>query len=393
MPRSLARRVTYLAPNAFTAMTMLAQQHGAVNLGQGFPDFDPPAFALEAAQEAFRTGWQQYAPPRGWPRLLHAIAATLESNLGYLPDAMDEITVTVGATQALHAALQTILEPGHEVIILEPRFDSYSPQVLLCDGVPVRVALEVVDGQWTLDLEKVRAAITPGTRAIILNTPHNPTGKVFTRAELEGIASLALEHDLWIIADEVYDRLVFDGAHVSVASLPGMRERTITIGSAGKIFSVTGWRVGWAVAPAAFSAALRAGHQWIPFCAAPPVQEAVAVALEVSRTNGYYADLNARFKAARDYFVPVLERAGFKPLVPEGGYFVIADTRGLTDDVLGFAQRLVTEVGVAAMPVPLFHDADTRAGALPALRFAFCKRLETLEAAAVKLEGIARIAG
>lgn len=391
MPRPFASRVTELAPNAFSAMTVLAQAHGAVNLGQGFPDFAPPAFVLQAARAAFSTsGWHQYAPPRGWPRLQRAIAMTLEPSLGYLPDALEEVTVTIGATQALHAALQTIVAAGDEVIILEPRFDSYSPQVTLCQGVPVPVALEVVNGCWVLDFEALRAAVTVRTCAIMLNTPHNPTGKVFTRVELEQLAAIALEYDLWIIADEVYDRLAFDAPHVSIASLPLMRERTVTIGSAGKIFSVTGWRIGWTVAPPAFSAALRAGHQWIPFCATVPVQEAVAVALEAAQTNGYYGALNAQLKAARDYFVPILERVGFEVLEPQGGYFIIAGCDALTSDVLEFSNRLVTEIGVAAMPVPLFHDVETRSLALPALRFAFCKRMETLEAAAERLERLTR---
>ena len=391
MPRPFAPRVTELAPNAFSAMTVLAQAHGAVNLGQGFPDFEPPAFVLQAARDAFSTaGWHQYAPPRGLPRLQHAIAMTLEPNLGYLPDALEEVTVTIGATQALHAVLQTIVGAGDEVIILEPRFDSYSPQVRLCDGIPVPVALEVVDGRWMLDFDKLRLAITARSCAIILNTPHNPTGKVFTQAELEQIAAIALEFDLWVIADEVYDRLSFDALHTSIASLPQMRERTVTIGSAGKIFSVTGWRIGWTVAPPDLSAALRAGHQWVPFCATVPVQEAVAVALETAQTNGYYATLNAQFKAARDYFIPVLERAGFAPFQPEGGYFIIAGCEALTSDVLEFSKQLVTGIGVAAMPVPLFHDLQTRHLALPALRFAFCKRMETLTAAAERLERLHR---
>ncbi len=384
--RPLAARVLDLAPNAFSAMTVLAQQHGAVNLGQGFPDFAPPAFVLEAAQAAFRGGWHQYAPPRGILRLQLAIAATLTPTLGYLPDAVEEVTVTVGATQALHAALQTIVDPGDEVIILEPRFDSYTPQVLLCDGLPVHISLDVVDGGWLLDMAKLRAAVTQKTKAIILNTPHNPTGKVFSRLELEQIAAIAEEFDLWVIADEVYDRLAFDAPHVSIASLPGMRERTVTIGSAGKIFSVTGWRIGWTVAPPEFSAALRGAHQWVPFSATVPVQEAVAVALETAGGNGYYEALNAQFRTARDFFVPALQRAGFDVLIPEGGYFIIADTTALSDDVLEFSKRLVTEIGVAAMPVPLFHDPSTRSGALQGLRFAFCKKLETLRAAAERLE-------
>lgn len=390
MSRPFAARVTNLAPNAFSAMTVLAQAHGAVNLGQGFPDFAPPEFVLQAARDAFTGGWHQYAPPSGWPRLQRAIAMTLEPTLGYLPDAQGEVTVTIGATQALHAALQTIVSAGDEVIILEPRFDSYSPQVRLCEGRPVPIALEVVDGRWMLDFDKLKAAITARTRAIILNTPHNPTGKVFEQTELEQLAAIALEFDLWVIADEVYDRLAFDAPHVSLASLPGMRERTVTIGSAGKIFSVTGWRIGWTVAPPLFSAALRAGHQWVPFCATVPVQEAVAVALEAAQANGYYADLNAQFKSARDYLKPVLERVGFAPLQPQGGYFIIAGCDALTNDVLEFSRFLVTEIGVAAMPVPLFHDDEMRHLALPALRFAFCKRVETLHAAAERLERLIR---
>ncbi len=384
----LSARVQGFAPNPFTALTLLAQQHNAVNLGQGFPDWSPEPFVLEAAARAFSvSGHHQYVPPRGVTRLLEGVARLLEPQLGAI-DALDEITITAGATQALHVALQSILNPNDEVILLEPKFDSYAPQVKLCDGVPVFVQLEVDDGRWVLPLDKLREAITPRTRAIILNTPHNPTGKVFSRLELEGIASLAITFDLWVISDEVYDRIAFDAPHISIASLPNMRERVITIGSAGKIFSVTGWRIGWTVAPKTLTAALRNAHQWMPFCITAPVQEAVATCFEVAAENGYYAALRARFLEKRDFLVASLERAGLATLHPEGGYFVIADVSAFSNDTDTFSKDLVTRVGVAAMPVPVFYDASTRYAAPKALRFAICKKLETLQLAAAKLERV-----
>jgi aspartate/methionine/tyrosine aminotransferase len=383
-----AARVQGFAPNPFTALTLLAQQHNAVNLGQGFPDWSPEPFVLEAAAQAFSgSGHHQYVPPRGVTRLLEGVARLLEPQIGVI-DALDEVTITAGATQALHVAMQSILNAGDEVILLEPKFDSYAPQVKLCDGVPVFVQLELQDGAWTLPLESLRNAITPKTRAILLNTPHNPTGKVFSRSELEGIAALALEFGLWVISDEVYDRIAFDAPHISIASLPGMRERTITIGSAGKIFSVTGWRIGWVVAPKTLTAALRNAHQWMPFCIAAPLQEAVATCLEQAAENGYYVALRARFLEQRDFLVSSLERAGFQTLRPEGGYFVIADVGAFSVDADAFAQDLVTRVGVAAMPIPVFYDASTRQTAPNALRFAICKKLETLQLAASKLERV-----
>jgi aspartate/methionine/tyrosine aminotransferase len=384
----LAARVQGFSPNPFTALTLLAHQHNAVNLGQGFPDWSPEPFVLEAAAQAFSvSGHHQYVPPRGVTRLLEGVARLLEPQIGVI-DALAEVTITAGATQALHVALQSILNPGDAVILLEPKFDSYAPQVKLCDGVPIFVQLELYNGAWVLPLEKLREAITPSTRAILLNTPHNPTGKVFSRAELEGIAALALEFDLWVISDEVYDRITFDAPHVSIAALPNMRERTITVGSAGKIFSVTGWRVGWTVAPKDLTMALRNAHQWMPFCITAPVQEAVATCLQIAAENGYYAALQARFLEQRQFLVTSLERAGFKVLRPEGGYFVIADASAFSNDADAFARDLVTRVGVAAMPVPVFYDASTRHAAPNTLRFAMCKKLETLRLAAARLERV-----
>jgi aspartate/methionine/tyrosine aminotransferase len=381
----LAKRVLGFAPNPFTELTALANQHKAVNLGQGFPDWTPPDFVLASIEQAMHSASHQYTQPRGVPRLLEAVAALLEPQIGTI-NPPDEITIAVGATQALHAALTALVNPHDEVLLLEPKFDSYTPQVRLCDGVPVFVQLEVMDGVWQLDVAKLRAAISPRTKGLILNSPHNPTGKVFTRIELEQIAALAAEFDLWVISDEVYDRIALERPHISFASLEGMKERTVTIGSAGKIFSVTGWRVGWAVAPAHISSAMRSAHQWVPFHVTGFVQEAVAICLELAAKNGYYDQLKARFLEQRNLLHATLNAAGFLALLPEGGYFVVAGVERFSSNVGEFAKHLVSNIGVAAMPVPIFYDPSTRHLAPQALRFAACKKLETIGAAANRLE-------
>ncbi len=386
----LASRVLGFAPNPFTELTALAVKHKAVNLGQGFPDWSPPDFVLAAAETALKTASHQYSAPRGVSRLLEAVAALLEPQIGAI-DPETEITITVGATQAIHAALAALVNPNDEVILVEPKFDSYAPQVRLCDGIPVFVQLLPQNGTWVLDLEQLGAAITPHTKGIILNSPHNPTGKVFSRTELEGIAALVAQFDLWVISDEVYDRITFDVPHISFASLPKMRERTITIGSAGKIFSVTGWRVGWAVAPQSISSAIRGAHQWIPFHVTGFVQEAIAICLETAAQNGYYAALQARFLAQRNALYHCLEQAGFMPMLPQGGYFIVAEINNFSSDSQEFARYLVSEIGVAAMPVPIFYDPSTRAKAPNALRFAACKSLETIAQAATRLERLKKL--
>ncbi len=367
-------------------MTLLAQQVGAVNLGQGFPDFAPPPFVLDAARQAFAGKAHQYAPPKGWPRLQHAISGLLAPQLGFAPDPDLEVTITVGATQALHATMQALLDPGDEAIVMQPKFDTYTPQLELAEGKPVYINLEpTVDG-WALDLDRLRAACTGKTKLLMLNTPHNPTGKIFTRAELEGIARIASEFDLFVIADEVYDRLFFDALHVSIASLPGMRERTITVGSAGKIFGATGWRIGWTVASADVTNAIRRGHQWVPFCATTPIQEAVAIALEHVDFRAYEQSVRADFRAKRDFLCAALSRAGFRPWIPQGSYYVVADASDLTDDALGFSRRMVMEARLAAMPGNVFYTPQDEHSAPPFFRFAFCKTQATLEAAAERLE-------
>ena len=387
--KDYALRNSSFLPSAFGEMTLLAARHGAVNLGQGFPDFTPPEFVLEAAKEAFSSKLHQYAPPRGHGRLQQALAKTLEPQLGFLPDPILEVTVHCGATQALHATMQALLEPGDEVIVLEPQFDTYTPQILLAEGVPVYVPLHPRETSWELDFAQLRAACSSKTKLMLLNTPHNPTGKVFSRSELEKIAAIALEFDFYVISDEVYDRLVYGVEHISLVSLPGMRERTITIGSAGKMFSVTGWRVGWTISSIPIASAIRAGLQWTTFAAATPVQEAIALCLERMGEFGYEQDFRSSFLEKRDYLARNLERAGFKVWQPDGAYYIVADASRFTNDVFEFSRRLVSEFKLAAMPMSVFYSVATRETSIAGFRFAFCKSAITLDRAAEKLEMIA----
>jgi aspartate/methionine/tyrosine aminotransferase len=387
--KATASRVSSFGVNPFAAMTQLANESGAVNLGQGFPDYAPPAFVLEAAREAFGSQHHQYAPPRGWPRLQRAVSNALANSLGFEPNPELEVTITHGATEAMHAATQALLEPGDEAIILEPLYDMYAPQVGFTGAHAKYVALERENGTWKLDLEKLRATCSSRTKVLILNTPHNPTGKVFSRAELEGIAALALEFDFYVLSDEAYDRLVFDAAHVSIASLPGMRDRTVTIGSAGKTFNVTGWRIGWCVASPEVSAAIRRGHQWVPFAASTPVQEAVAICLEQAPSLNYFRDLPAGLSLKRDALLEMLREANLEPEVPNGGYFVIVPTHRFAISTDEAAQKFVREFGIAAIPMTVFYAPEHKHLAPNCLRFAFCKSEATLAAAAQKLSRLA----
>jgi aspartate/methionine/tyrosine aminotransferase len=378
-------------------MTRLANERGAVNLGQGFPDFAPPGFLLEAAGAAFsEPGLHQYAPPQGWPRLREAVGRFLAPQLGFEPDPMTEVTVTVGATEGLHAAMQALLEPGDEAIVIEPHYDCYAPQVRLAGGLVSVVSLEpgppdAGAAGWRLDPAILRAACTQRTRLIVLNTPHNPTGKVFSRPELEEIAAVAQEFDLIVLSDEVYDRLTLGVPHLSIAALPGMRERSVTCGSAGKLFSATGWRIGWAIAPAAVTRAMNALRQWVPFAAATPVQEAVARALESADLPGYLSDLNASFVGKRNRLTEALESAGLATWQPDAGYFVITDARHLAADAVAASHRFLDEVWVASIPVSVFYEPERRSSVLPALRFAYCKSDRVLDEAVRRL-GVTRLA-
>lgn len=382
-----AQRVAGFGSSVFAVWTRLAQQHQAINLGQGFPDFEPPPFAIEAAQQAIQ-GYQQYCPLSGVPALREALAEQYESEWGKTVDPESEVTVTVGATEGIYTTIQALIDPGDEVILLEPFYDSYPASITMAGGVAKYVPLlPTEEGVWELDWDALRATIGPKSRMLILNTPHNPTGKCFSLNELQQLAELCIQHDLIVLADEVYDHLVYDGlSHTSIATLDGMWERTVTLSSVGKTFSVTGWKIGWAVAAPALTEAIRMAHQWIPFCVTTPLQFATASILQQCKTNGYYEALIQEYQRKRDFFVHVLRDAGLRPLNPQGTYFIIADTRdwGLKDDE-DFCRHLVTEVGVAAIPPSFFYAPEHRHLAAYHARFAFCKQDSVLEAAAERL--------
>ncbi len=381
-----ADRIRRFGISVFTEMSRLAVQHGAVNLGQGFPDFDGPDFVKAAAKEAIDAGRNQYAPSHGTPRLRAAIAATWARESGQEIDPDAEVTVTSGATEAIFVALQAFLGPGDEIVCFEPFYDSYLPAAVLAGATLRPVTLRPPD--WAFDPEELAAALGPGTRVLLLNTPHNPTGKVFDRAELDLIADCCRSRDLVAITDEVYDRMVYDDArHLSLATLPGMRERTVTINSTGKTFGMTGWKIGYLIAPPPLGAAVRAVHQFVTFATATPFQEAMATALEIAPDLGYYDRLQAEYLARRNRFQGVLERAGLPTLPTAGSYFLNADISGLgfPDDV-AFCRWLTTDLGVAAVPPSAFYADRSRAPLLA--RFCFAKKDATLDAAGERLAGL-----
>jgi N-succinyldiaminopimelate aminotransferase len=366
----------------FAEMSALAVATGSVNLGQGFPDTDGPREVAEAAAAAILEGrGNQYPPGPGIAPLRQAIADHQQRfyGLGFDPDR--EVLVTAGATEAIAAALLALLEPGDEVIAFEPYYDSYAACVALAGGVRVPVTLRAPD--FRPDLDAVRSAITPRTRLILLNSPHNPTGSVFTRAELTAIAALACEHDLLVIADEVYEHMVYEGEHVPIGSLPGMRERTVSISSAGKTFSFTGWKIGWVTAAPALVEAVRAVKQFLTFVSGGPFQYAIAEALRMP--DAYFASIGERLRGKRDLLCAGLSRAGFEVYSPQGTYFVTTDIRPLGDaDGVEFCRNLPRQAGVVAIPNAVFYD-DREAGRTQ-VRFAFCKRDEVLADALARLE-------
>ncbi len=381
MRPALASRLSDFGTTIFTEMTRLAIEHRAINLAQGFPDFDGPEFAKEAAIAAIRAGHGQYARMSGAPEIHRALSAKYRRDWGldYAADA--EITVTSGATEAIFAAIQGICDPGDEVVLFEPYYDSYKASVRMAGAVPRIATLRAPD--WAFDAEEVRRAFGKKTRALLLNTPHNPTGKVFSREELELLAALCREHDAICVTDEVYEHLVYEGSHLPMAALPGMRERTITISSFGKTFSLTGWKIGWAAAPPELTAAVRAAHQFITFATATPLQHGAAAALGVGPE--YYAGLLADYRGKRDYLVRELSRIGFAVTAPAGTYFACADFRPFGfDDDRAFVRHLIETIGVAAIPPSVFYDHPEHGRSY--VRFAFCKKPETLERAVKRLE-------
>ncbi|MBE7472080.1 MAG: aminotransferase class I/II-fold pyridoxal phosphate-dependent enzyme [Anaerolineales bacterium] len=362
-------------------MTSLANQHGAVNLGQGFPDFPGPDFLKEAAIEAIRADINQYAPGSGRLSLREAIAAKMARHYNLAVNPATDITVTSGATEAILAAIMGLVNPGDEVILFEPYYDSYLPSVQMAGGVPRFYTLRPPD--WAIDPDELAALFSPKTKLILVNTPHNPTGKVYSEAELRLIAELCQKYDVIAVVDEVYEHIIFDGLkHVSLAGMPGMAERTITISSAGKTFSMTGWKVGWAVAPAELSQAVFRVHQFVTYSVAAPLQEGVVTALQTA--DDYYTELAAMYQANRDFLAEALAEAGLEPIIPQGTYFIMVDIShlGFSNDV-AFCRTLTTEIGVAAIPPSAFYFNPADGAGLA--RFAFCKTRPTLEEAARRL--------
>ncbi len=365
----------------FATMSALALEHGAINLGQGFPDTDGPSDVLDAAVAAIRGGRNQYPPGPGVPELLAAIAAHQRRFYGIELDPAREILVTVGATEAIAATILALVQPGDEVVTFEPYYDSYAASIALAGGVRRTSVLRFPD--FAVDEASLRAAFSERTRLVLLNTPHNPTGKVFTRAELDLVCALAREHDAWVVTDEVYEHLIFDGVeHVPVSTLPGMWDRTLTISSAGKTFSTTGWKVGWVSGPADAVAAVRAVKQFLTYVGSGPFQPAVATGLGLG--DEVYAALASSLQAKRDLLCEGLASAGLPVSRPAGTYFVIADAAALgATDATEFCHWLPGAAGVVGVPVSVFHD-DAEAGRT-LVRFAFCKRDEVLVEAVRRL--------
>ncbi len=368
----------------FATMSALAAEHDAINLGQGFPDTDGPAEVLEAAVAAIRGGRNQYPPGAGVPELLCAVAEHQERFYGLRVDPATEVLVTVGATEAIAATMLALVRPGDEVVTFEPYYDSYAATIALAGGVRRTSVLRFPD--YAVDEASLRAAFSERTRVVLLNTPHNPTGRVFGRDELGLVAELAREHDAWVVTDEVYEHLVFDGAeHVPMATLPGMRERTLTISSAGKTFSTTGWKVGWVTGPAVAVAAVRAVKQFLTYVGSGPFQPAVATGLGLA--DAVFADVAQALAAQRDRLVEGLTRAGLEVSVPRGGYFVVADAAPLgASDAVQFCHELPARTGVVGVPVSVFHD-DPRAGRT-LVRFAFSKQPSVIDEACRRLAAL-----
>ncbi|GAA4312493.1 pyridoxal phosphate-dependent aminotransferase [Klenkia terrae] len=383
----LAARLQGFGTTVFAEMSALAVATGSVNLGQGFPDTPGPPEVLDVARAAIGTPLDQYPPGPGLPVLREAVAAVVQRFRGLAYDPDTEVLVTAGATEALAGALLGLLDPGDEVVVFEPLYDSYAAGIALAGAVAVPVPLRppVTDGvgadPWTFDPAELRSAVGPRTRLVLLNTPHNPTGKVFDRAELELVAEVAREHDLLVVTDEVYEHLVFSGSqHVSLAELPGMRERTLVVSSGGKTFSTTGWKVGWVCGPAELVTCVRTAKQFLTYVNAGPFQPAIAAGLGLP--DSYFGQLAADLERKRDLLVAGLAAAGLPVVSPQATYFATVRVPG---DGLEFCRELPHRVGVVAVPMSAFYLAEHAELGLDLVRFAFCKRDEVLAEAVGRL--------
>ncbi len=386
----VASRVAGAGVSIFTEMSTLARFHGAVNLGQGYPDFPGPDWVKEAAVAAIQGDINQYAQSQGSIRLRQELARVYGPRLNHDLDAETEVSVTSGATEGVVCAMLGLVEPGDEVVVFDPAYESYGPAISYAGGVPRYVPLYAPDAghvTWWYDSGELRAAFGRRTRVLLLNTPHNPTGKVFSRGELEEMAVLCREFNVVAVTDEVYERLTYGVQHVSLAALPGMWEHTLTISSGAKTFGVTGWKIGWAMGPEDLLRGLAAAHQSIVFCAAAPLQEGIAAGLAGADSRCYYAALQASYQERRDALVSALSAAGLPCYTTEGGYFILCDIGGLgmADDV-AFCRALTVDAGVTAIPPSAFYSAQNRHLGRQLARFAFCKRMETLTEAARRMQ-------
>jgi aspartate/methionine/tyrosine aminotransferase len=383
--RRISRKAESFTESVIREMNRLAVNAGAVSLAQGFPDFPAPAELKDAAAAALHADINQYAITWGARPLREAIAAkTARFHPGWDPDPETQITVTCGATEGMIAAMLGLLDPGDEVIVFEPFYENYGPDAILSGAIPRYVTLHEPD--WSIDPEELRSAVTPKTRAIVVNSPHNPTGKVFRRDELELIAGLCEEHDLLAFTDDIYEHIVYEGEHIPLATLPGMADRTVSIDSMSKTYSVTGWRVGWVIASPLLSVGIRRAHDFLTVGAAAPLQQAAVTALGFP--DSYYASLAAAYRERRDTLLPALAEAGFRIHEPAGAYYVMTDIRHLTDeDDVTFGRRLILDPGVAGVPGSSFYSHPELGRTK--LRFAFPKRLETLRAATDRLARLA----
>jgi aminotransferase len=376
-----AQRTHGFTESVIREMTRVARQHDAVNLAQGFPDFPAPDLLKEAACRAIRADVNQYAITWGAPCLRDALVRKYRRWYGMEVDGEREITVTCGATEAMASVMLAVVDPGDEVIVLEPFYENYGPDAILSQARPIFLTLE--PPRYRLDPDRLRALVGPRTRAIVLNTPNNPTGRVFGRDELEAVARTCREHDLLAITDEIYEHILYEGEHVPLATLEGMRERTVTVSGASKTFSVTGWRVGTVVAPAGLTGAIRKVHDFLTVGAPAPLQEACATALD-ELGDDYYRTMAAAYAERRGVLVDALQAAGFACAAPQGAYYVLADFSALSDeDDTTFAKRLTREAGVASVPGSSFFSVPERGRSL--VRFAFCKRVDTLRDAGDRL--------
>jgi aminotransferase len=387
--RRISRKAASFTESVIREMNRIAVERGAVSLAQGFPDFACPPELKRAVAEAVDADINQYAITWGSRPLREAIAATTPRQfpgLGSI-DPETQVTVTCGATEAMIAAMLGLLDPGDEVVVFEPFYENYGPDAILSDATPRYVTLHEPD--WSIDPDELRRAFGPRTRGIVVNSPHNPTGKVFSRAELELIAQLCVEHDVIAFTDDIYEHIVYDGSHLPLASLPGMADRTVSIHSMSKTYSVTGWRIGWAIASPELSLGIRRVHDFLTVGAAAPLQAAAVTALGFG--GEYYRNLVADYRARRDLLIPALRQAGFRIHEPAGAYYGMTDIRDLAEpgeDDVAFARRLIEDPGVAAVPGSSFFS-DPALGRTK-VRFAFPKRLETLASAAERLERVRR---